>query len=151
MSDFTDDIHLDELDLRLLRLLMEDSKTPYYEIAEQLELSRASITKRVNALIAKGVIERFTVYVNPKKIKLDITILFEIITAPSHTRQIMGELTKQPEIGEIFMSSASSLFAFAYFRDSAHLNEFLSFLQQLPGVHELKNNMILASTSKSFL
>ena len=91
MLGLTDNIHLDQLDMRLLHLLMEDSKIPYAELARQLNLSRAAVTKRVNALVEKGVIERFTVYINPRKIRLDITILFELITTPNHVKEIMDE------------------------------------------------------------
>ena len=149
MLDFTDNIHLDQLDMRLLHLLMEDSKTPYAELARQLNLSRAAVTKRVNALVEKGVIERFTVYINPRKIRLDITILFELMAAPSHVQQIMDELGKHTEIGEVYMTSTATIFAHGYFTDSLQLNEFLlRVLSKLPGLNEIKTHMILASKYK---
>jgi len=60
---------LDEIDVKILELLEEDGKIPYAEIARTLELSRASVTKRVNALVAKGVIKKFTVVVDPKMLQ----------------------------------------------------------------------------------
>lgn len=146
MADFAENIHLDQLDMQLLRLLMEDSKMPYAELGRQLNLSRAAITKRVNSLIEKGVIERFTIYINPRRVQRDITTLFELTTIPAHTQQIMEELSKQPEIGEIFMTGALTLFAFAYFPDNTQLNQFLlQVLTRLPGLHEVKTHAILAS------
>ncbi|MBQ3102769.1 MAG: Lrp/AsnC family transcriptional regulator [Oscillospiraceae bacterium] len=148
MADFVENIHLDQTDMQLLQLLMEDSKTPYAELGRQLNLSRAAITKRVNALIEKGVIERFTVYINPRRVKRDITTLFELTTMPAHTQQIMDELSKQSEIGEIYMTGDLTLFAFAYFADNTKLNEFLMrVLSRLPGLHEIKTHAILASKS----
>ena len=149
MLDFTDSIHLDQLDMRLLHLLMEDSKTPYAELARQLNLSRAAVTKRVNALVEKGVIERFTVYINPRKIRLDITILFELITTPAHVEEIMEVLGEKTEIGEVYMTSTATIFAHGYFTDSVQLNEFLlQVLSKLPGLKEIKTHMILASKYK---
>lgn len=148
MAEFADNIHLDQLDMRLLQLLMEDSKTPYAELGRQLNLSRAAITKRVNALIEKGVIERFTVYINPRRVKRDITTLFELTTIPAHTQQIMDELSKQTEIGEIYMTGDLTLFAFAFFADNTKLNEFLmQVLSRLPGLHEVKTHTLLATKS----
>ena len=149
MLGLTDNIHLDQLDMRLLHLLMEDSKTPYAELARQLNLSRAAVTKRVNALVEKGVIERFTVYINPRKIRLDITILFELITTPAHVEEIMEVLGEKTEIGEVYMTSTATIFAHGYFTDSVQLNEFLlQVLSKLPGLKEIKTHMILASKYK---
>ena len=149
MLDFTDNIHLDQLDMRLLHLLMEDSKTPYAELARQLNLSRAAVTKRVNALVEKGVIERFTVYINPKKIRLDITILFELITTPAYVQAIMDELRQHTEIGEVYMTSAATVFAHGYFADSLQLNDFLfRVLSKMQGLNEVKTHMILATKYK---
>ena len=149
MLGLTDNIHLDQLDMRLLHLLMEDSKIPYAELARQLNLSRAAVTKRVNALVEKGVIERFTVYINPRKIRLDITILFELITTPAHEEEIMEALGEKTEIGEVYMTSTATIFAHGYFTDSVQLNEFLlQVLSKLPGLKEIKTHMILASKYK---
>lgn len=139
-------IQIDELDIRILQMLVEDSKIPYAELAREMDLSRAAITKRVNALIAKGVIGRFTVSVDPKVLGLDITVLFEISTLPARTALILDELEKRSEIGDIFLTGTTSLFAFAYFRDSGHLNEFLMRgISLIEGVQEIKTNVILES------
>ena len=115
MIDYNLNFTLDERDLRLLRLLAEDSKTSYAELARTLELSRAAITKRVNALIAKGVIERFTISVSPKILGLDITTLFELTTLPARTQSIIEELETRNEVGRILMTGTASVFVFSYF------------------------------------
>lgn len=138
-------MYLDELDLKILRLLVDDSKIPYAELARAMDLSRAAITKRVNALIAKGVIKRFTVSVEPKSLGLDISVLFEMSTLPARTAEVIHELQIHQEIGELFMTGTTSIFAFAYFRDSNHLNQFLmQVISKIEGVQELKTNVILA-------
>ena len=109
-----------------------------------MKLSRAAITKRVNALIAKGVIHRFTISVNPKTLNLDLHVLFEIATKPAMVEIIMDELEIQPEVGRIMLTGATSFFVSAYFEDSNHLNRFLiQKLSKLKGVLEIKTNVIL--------
>lgn len=137
---------LDRKDLLLLELLKNDSKITFAEIARSLKLSRAAITKRVNALIARGVIDKFTVLLNPKELNLDITVLFEIITLPINTAEIEQLLIKYQEVGRIMTTGTSTLLILAYFRDSDHLNGFLEeTLTTVSGVQEIKTNIILKS------
>ena len=138
---------LDEIDAQILKALVENSKIPYAELARNMELSRAAITNRVNSLIAKGVISRFTLELDPKRLHLDIIVLFEVITKPQRTQAIIEILTQHEEIGQIMMTGASGIFAFAYFQDSRHLNAYLiNRLSVIEGVQEIKTNVILGAS-----
>ncbi|MDW5563031.1 MAG: winged helix-turn-helix transcriptional regulator [Methanomassiliicoccus sp.] len=55
---------MDPTDLLLIKMLLRDSRTPYRELAENLKLSVNAVHKRIQALMALGVIERFTVKVS---------------------------------------------------------------------------------------
>ena len=56
------------------------------------------------------------------------------------------------EVGNLFLTGTTSIFAFAYFKDSNHLNQFLmQVISKINGVQELKTNVILASSKGSSL
>lgn len=52
---------VDEVDERILRLLEENSRATYVEIGRRVGLSEGAVRNRVQALVASGVIRRFTV------------------------------------------------------------------------------------------
>jgi Lrp/AsnC family transcriptional regulator of lysine biosynthesis len=52
---------MDELDRKILSILVKNARTPFTEIAEQLGVSEATIRKRVDKLVSSGVIKKFTV------------------------------------------------------------------------------------------
>jgi len=52
---------VDEVDERILRLLEENSRATYVEIGHQVGLSEGAVRNRVQALVASGVIKRFTI------------------------------------------------------------------------------------------
>lgn len=140
--------HLDETDQRILELLVQNGNIPYAELARSLELSRAAITKRINDMIAEGVIDRFTISIDPKKLELDIAVLFDVSTLPAKANEIMKLLSDYAEIGEILITGTASIFAFAYFRDIQHLNEFVMHsLSQMEGVQEIRTNVLLGSVA----
>lgn len=139
---------LDDVDQRILALLVKNSNMPYAELARLLDLSRAAVTKRINTLIEEGVISRFTINVDPKKLGLDIAVFFEISSLPAKTRDILQELLAYPEVAEVFITGTASLFAFAYFTDTQHLNEFMMrCLGPINGVQQIKTNVLLDSYS----
>lgn len=55
------DAALSPLDLRLLRLLEEDARRSYTELAAVLGVSRMTVKNRVDRLLDRGVIETFTI------------------------------------------------------------------------------------------
>jgi DNA-binding Lrp family transcriptional regulator len=66
---------LDETDLEILRLLMEDARTPWAEIAESVDLSPPAVSDRVDRLRELGVIRRFTVDVDRSKLRGGVPVL----------------------------------------------------------------------------
>jgi DNA-binding Lrp family transcriptional regulator len=54
-------VAVDETDLRISQMLMRDSRIAYRELADALSLSVAAVHGRVEQLIEKGIIRRFTV------------------------------------------------------------------------------------------
>lgn len=69
---------MDEIDRELIILLQENSRITMTELSKKVNLSRPSVQERVNKLLEKGVIEAFTVIVNPKKIGRKVVFYIEI-------------------------------------------------------------------------
>ena len=59
---------LDSVDQQILNLLIENARTSIIEIAEQVGLSRVAVKNRIDALEKSGVIEQYTVVLDPEKI-----------------------------------------------------------------------------------
>ncbi len=59
---------MDDRDREIIRILQENSRTPYTEIAKKLGLTEATIRKRINELEKRGVIKKYTIEVDPSKL-----------------------------------------------------------------------------------
>ena len=60
---------IDEIDLKIIFALMENSRLSFSELAKSLGISRPTIKKRVEELVKNGVIEKFTVKISEKVLK----------------------------------------------------------------------------------
>ena len=67
-------IHLDKTDIKILKLLANDSRISYAEIAREVHLSRMAVRERVMKMVEEGVVERFTVQLDSKKVGLNTPV-----------------------------------------------------------------------------
>lgn len=66
---------IDEIDLKILRILQKDSKKTTKEIAEMINLSASPVYERIRKLEQKGYIEKHVALLNKKKINRPVTAI----------------------------------------------------------------------------
>ena len=92
---------LDELDQKIVRLLIQNARMSYSEIGQQIGISRVAVKMRVQALEQKGIIEEYTTIINPQKISGAISCYFEIETKPENLAETAELLRKNDIITQI--------------------------------------------------
>ena len=81
---------LDELDQKIIRLLIENARISYSDIGKETGISRVAVKARIQALEKRGVIEEYTTIINPQKIGGAVSCYFEIETKnPELTRDFL--------------------------------------------------------------
>lgn len=66
-------VELDELDLRIVELLLRDARIPAAQIAEQIGLSRPAVADRLDKLERQGVVRGTTAVVDPAALGKSVT------------------------------------------------------------------------------
>lgn len=128
---------LDELDRRILKIIGQNARIPFREVAEICGVSRAAVHQRVQRMIDMGVIIGSGYVINPKALGYQLCAYVGIILERGNQYQsVTEELEKIPEIVEShFTLGAFSLLIKLYARDDEHLFELLnSKIQVIPGV-----------------
>lgn len=95
---------IDELDLKILKLLEEDGRLAFMDIAKKLRLSESTIRKRVQALKDNGVIKRFTVEIDPAKIGLNTVAIVGIDVDPPNRLPSLLQIYTFKNFGRIATS-----------------------------------------------
>ncbi len=88
---------IDEIDERIIEMLMEDGRRPYTEIAKRLNLSESTVRKRVQALVEEGVIRRFTIEVEPSKLGLRTVAIIGVDVDPPRLLEVAQRLSQLRE------------------------------------------------------
>ena len=91
---------LDETDRALLRLLAQDARTAIADLAREVGLSAPSTAERLRRLEAQGVIERYTVQVDPRSLGYTLQAIVRVKPLPGQLHLVEDEIRRIPEFVE---------------------------------------------------
>ncbi|HEY0089588.1 MAG TPA: Lrp/AsnC family transcriptional regulator [Candidatus Lokiarchaeia archaeon] len=94
--------NLDDKDKRILEMLIEDSRRPYHEIADEVGLSESTVRKRVVRLQEEGVIEKFTIKICREDERCILAFITLIPKSESEIKELLRETNILPQCEEVF-------------------------------------------------
>ena len=131
-------------DFELIKLLMKNSRTPYVKLGELLGVSETAIRKRVRKLEEEGVIKRYTIEVDPKKLGFKVNALIGLDTVPERFIAVIEELKAMEEILGLYSASGDHMILLeCWFKDSDELARFVKRLESIHGVSRICPAIIL--------
>ena len=131
------EIDLDHIDLQILSIMLEDAKTSYAEIGQQLFVSGGTVHVRLKKLTEAGVIKGSKLKLDYSKLGYDIIAFIGIFLEKSQMYQaVIDDLKNIPEVISAHYTTGNySIFARIICKDTDHLREVLSHkIQQIAGI-----------------
>ena len=128
---------LDNLDRKILKIVMHNARIPSKDVALECGVSRAAIHQRLQRLIDLKVITGSGYHVNQKILGYaNCTYIGVNLERGAMYREVVPELEKIPEIVEChFTTGPYTMLIKLYARDNEHLMELLNKkIQMIPGV-----------------
>ncbi|MFD2357725.1 Lrp/AsnC family transcriptional regulator [Nonomuraea ferruginea] len=144
---------VDEIDHRLLRLLREDGRRTFSEMAERIGLSVAAVKRRVDRLRELGVITGFTVQIDYAKLGWGIEAFTEL-SYPGTTpvAEIVRTAATVPEVQEVFtIADDPDALIHVRVRDLGHLQQVADRLRRAGDVTGTKTLLVLGSWTRDTL
>ena len=86
--------NLDEIDIKILRILQKDVRTHFKEIANQCNISTDTIKNRYNKMIENEVIRGSTIVVDPKKMGQGILVIIGIKVVQQFSESVLNIIKK---------------------------------------------------------
>jgi DNA-binding Lrp family transcriptional regulator len=134
---------VDELDTRILRLLIEQPRTSVREYARILGIARGTLQARLDRLERDGVITG-TGPVLSAALGHPVLAFVHIEVTQGHLDEVGDALAAIPEIVEAFsITGGGDLLTRVVARDNGHLEDVIQRLIQLPGVVRTRTEMAL--------
>jgi len=96
---------LDDTDLDVLRLLVEDARRPYSEIADRVNVSPPTVSDRVERLVELGVIQRFTVDIDRSMISRGVPVLAELDLGPDADDRVVDRIAAAEPVEHVYLTA----------------------------------------------
>ena len=137
---------LDELDQKIVRLLIQNARMSYSDIGKEVGISRVAVRTRIQSLEKRGVIEEYTTIINPQKINGAVSCYFEIETVPDTFSQVTGLLLENETVTQIYrVTGRNKLHVHAVASSGGEMEALIrDLIDPLPGVINCSCNMILS-------
>lgn len=132
---------MDSLDREILDILRRDARTPYTEIAGQLDVSEGTVRNRVENLQSEGVIERFTVATSTGNVKAMVEI---DVAVDVDTEAVADRMADWEEVDFVWMVSGDEdVVLVVDAADTATVNDLISRARGQEAVVSTKTRLIL--------
>lgn len=137
---------LDELDQKIVELLIRNARMSYSEIGQQVGVSRVAVKMRIQSLEQRGIIEEYTTIINPQKISGAVSCYFEIETTPGMLAEVIRLLEKNDAITQIYrVTGKNKLHVHAVAASAGEMEQLIEkVIDPLPGVIDSSCNIILS-------
>ena len=139
---------IDEIDRQILQLLQEDGRRPWVELGELVNLSASACQRRVQAMIAGGVIDRIAAQPNPEAFGYEIEAFVSVhVERQDVTRaqKFRNVVKKYPEVQACHMLSGEVDYLLRIVaRDLKSYGRFVEEkILAIPGVKDASSSIVL--------
>jgi Lrp/AsnC family transcriptional regulator for asnA, asnC and gidA len=114
---------LDSLDKNILRLISEDARIPFLEVARACNVSGAAIHQRIQKLTNMGVLKGSQFIIDPEKIGYETCAFIGLnLKEPESFDNVVEQLKTMPEVVECHYTTGNyDLFIKVYAKNNHHL------------------------------
>lgn len=147
---------LDRFDLAILEALQANARMSLQEISSQVGLTSSPCWTRIKRMEETGVIEGYTVRVNPALVGLADTVIVQV-TLNSHSDEALADFGKAlqdiPEVLEAFLVSGDyDYYVRIAVKDTRDYERLLrERLYKIPGIRHSKSSFVLRQLKQSDL
>jgi DNA-binding Lrp family transcriptional regulator len=142
---------LDEIDRKLLRELLTNSKRSYRELARALGVSAATVINHVQRLESAGVIKDYSARLDHERLGYELTVVTEIVVSKGKLLETDEEIAKIPNVCAVYdITGQTDAMVVAKFKSRNKLSDFTKALLAMPYVERTNTHVVLTTVKEDF-
>ncbi len=145
-------ITIDELDIKILRLLKENAKIPASEISNQINLSVSAVGERLKKLEKSGVVKQYTTILNPNLLKKDLTaLMFISLERPQVSEAFLKYVKQEEEIMDCYyLAGDYDYMVKIATENTTSLERLLNRIKSISGIIKTNTIVVLGTEKESY-
>lgn len=137
---------MDQLDRELIALLRADSRKPAAALAQALGVSRGTVQNRIDRLLARGVIQGFTIKTRPEMEENRVRAVMCIAIEGERSGAVIKALRGFPEVDKVHTTNGRwDLVAELDVATLAEFSHALDRIRQIEGIASTETSILLAT------
>ncbi len=123
---------LDEVDIRIVRMLAGNSRLSLREIARELGVAVSTVHSRLRRLVSSGVVRRFTILPDYETLGYTITAVILVAAEGQHIEEAARKLAEDPHVVAVYdITGDYDIAVIAKFKSITELNRFIKSVNKL--------------------
>lgn len=136
---------VDDNDRKIISILSKNARSSLRDIAGVVNLSPSSVRNRMERLVDLGVIKKYTLDVDYRKLGYEIQVIVLITSKPGSSETLYKTLSQSDKITKVFWTSGPANFiCIVRVNDMKELSDFMTGdLEKLEGVERIESMFLM--------
>ncbi len=137
-------MEMDDKDRSIINMLSRNARISYTEMAANMGISETAVRKRIKKLEREGIIEGYTVKVNPQRLGYNSIAHVGIDANPELFLEVASILTEMNEVKCVAITSGSNMIMTdVWAADNKELTEIMNEISKIRGVIALHPTIVV--------
>jgi DNA-binding Lrp family transcriptional regulator len=135
---------IDSLDVRILDILRNNSRTRNADIARSLGTSEATIRRRIKGMIDKGIIAGFSTYINYALIENPVKAYIHIKVSSDKMKGVVDKISQHDMLLALYrVTGEYDLMCIGLFPSMDWLHDFIDYFIGIDGIIETNTQIVM--------
>ena len=144
-------MQLDEIDYKIIEVLVKDARKPAQEIANETKKHLTTITRRLKTLEENNIIKGYTAVVDYEALGLELTVITQLTLAKGKLFETEKEISKLPGVCAVYdVTGKIDAVIIAKFKNKNEVSEFAKKLLAMPHVDRTETHIVLNTIKEDF-
>ena len=137
-------MQLDETDLMILRVLQENGRLSFRQIADRVKVSVPTISNKIANLEKAGVIRGYSAMLDPERLG-EMSVMISVKARPSELKGVAEKLAKDEHVRGAYLLSNCKLLLSCTFPEAYQINDFISRLGEIPEILDYEMGNVIGA------
>jgi DNA-binding Lrp family transcriptional regulator len=144
-------MHPDETDVKLLKVLTVDARLSSRQIARQCDISIGTVLSRIKKMENEGIIKGYAALLDQEKLGYELTVVTEITVSKGRLLEMENEIARIPNVCCVYdLTGLADAAIIAKFKNREDLSKFTKHLLSLPYVERTNTHVVLTTIKEDF-
>jgi len=142
---------LDEIDYKLLRVLVQDARKPAQEIAKDTGKHLTTITRRLKTLEQENIIQGYTALLDYEALGLELTVISQLLFSKGRLFEGEKEIAEIPGVCAVYdITGSFDAIVIAKFASKNEVSAFTKKLLSMSFVERTETHIVLNIIKEDF-